>query len=312
MQVIETVTLENHEPGSNKFYTVKLESNDDTFAVGYVYGPIGTVLGTGYKVQGVDQTTAKREYDKLIAKKMKDHYNPVNAAGPSAVPVIDKVDSGIRAQLLNSIAESEAKKYINDPDWGMEQKFDGKHLLMNKSDSGVTAVNKKGFLCSFPSTYADALNLLKPEELVLDGEDVKGIYYVFDILSVNGEDLRNLTYLARWQTLQGMKEKFPAKGVFRVADMAVTKEEKQAMFDRLKAENAEGCVFKRLSAKFKAGRPAAGGDMLKFKFVATASFIVARVNQKSSIGISLLNEKGVMVDMGNCTIAQNTVTPVAG
>jgi bifunctional non-homologous end joining protein LigD len=270
-----------------------------------VYGPIGAVLGTGYKVQGVDIATAQKEYDKLIAKKMKDQYKPVGTDGPSAVAVIDKVDSGIRAQLLNPISEDDVEKYINDPDWGMQEKFDGKHMTLNKS-SGITAINKKGFLCSFPSVYADALNSLKPEELVLDGEDVKSIYYIFDILSVNGEDLRKLTYLARWQTLQGMKEKFPAKGVFRVADMAITTEEKRAMFERLKAQKKEGCVFKRLSAKFKAGRPGAGGDMLKCKFYATASFVVRRINDKSSIGLGMYDDKGALVDMGNCTVLNKT------
>ena len=202
MQVIETVTLENHEPGSNKFYTVKLESNDDTFAVGYVYGPIGTVLGTGYKVQGVDQTTAKREYDKLIAKKMKDHYNPVNAAGPSAVPVIDKVDSGIRAQLLNSIDQGQAEQLVSDDGWWMQEKFDGKRTLIRKDGEQVVGINRKGLVVALPQPIVQQALTLDGRQWLMDGEAVGDIYMAFDLLERGGIDLRAKPYSLRLAALE--------------------------------------------------------------------------------------------------------------
>ena len=49
------------------------------------------------------------------------------------------------------------------------------------------------------------------------------------------------------------------------------------MFDKLKEENREGIVFKKKSAPYTHGRPNSGGNMLKYKFYKTATFIVANI-----------------------------------
>jgi len=60
-----------------------------------------------------------------------------------------------------------------------------------------------------------------------------------------------------------------------------------------------------------AGRPNSGGNQLKFKFYDTASVIVTKVNDKRSVGISLLDNE-TAVFMGNVTISVNQEIPKAG
>ena len=65
------------------------------------------------------------------------------------------------------------------------------------------------------------------------------------------------------------------------------KESKRRAFEELKANNAEGVVFKRIWAPYSPGRPNSDGDQLKYKFVETASVIVNAINAKRSVAIAV-------------------------
>lgn len=80
--------------------------------------------------------------------------------------------------------------------------------------------------------------------------------------------------------------------------------DKRVLFDEIKEKKGEGVVFKRSSAKYRIGRPASGGDYLKFKFTADCTCIVAEVNDKRSVRLSLMDGKSV-VNAGNVTIPPN-------
>ena len=84
--------------------------------------------------------------------------------------------------------------------------------------------------------------------------------------------------------------------------------EKTALLNKLRREKREGIVFKKLSSPYTTGRPASGGDNLKHKFYATASFIVGKVNGKRSVSLKLLNGKS-FVEAGNVTIPPNHPIP---
>jgi hypothetical protein len=59
------------------------------------------------------------------------------------------------------------------------------------------------------------------------------------------------------------------------------------MFSQFKGEGKEGVVFKHIDAPYIPGKPNAGGTQLKYKFYETASFIVAKVNDKRSVSLIL-------------------------
>ena len=86
---------------------------------------------------------------------------------------------------------------------------------------------------------------------------------------------------------------------------------KERLFRHLQAERKEGVVFKRLDAQYTPGRPNSGGNQLKHKFCATCSAVVAKINDKRSVELRLLNGKGWIL-CGNVTIPPNCNVPAVG
>lgn len=70
-------------------------------------------------------------------------------------------------------------------------------------------------------------------------------------------------------------------------------------------------MFKRLDAPYTPGKPNSGGPQLKFKFVATLSAVVARINARRSVELSLFNGRS-LVSCGNVTIPANHEIPPVG
>jgi bifunctional non-homologous end joining protein LigD len=87
--------------------------------------------------------------------------------------------------------------------------------------------------------------------------------------------------------------------------------EKKEMIDLLRESKKEGVVFKRLDAAYAPGRPNSGGPQLKYKFYATLSAVVAKVNPQRSVEIRLLNNEGWQ-PAGNVTIPANHPVPTVG
>jgi bifunctional non-homologous end joining protein LigD len=96
-----------------------------------------------------------------------------------------------------------------------------------------------------------------------------------------------------------------------LVETAFTTAQKTALWQRLRRENREGIVFKRLDAPFAPGKPNSGGPQLKFKFVATASAVVAKINVQRSVEVSLFQGRS-LVSCGNVTIPANHEIPQVG
>src|SRR6185437_12403817 len=104
-----------------------------------------------------------------------------------------------------------------------------------------------------------------PVGSVIDFEAIGDTGVLFDLLQLGNEDLRGLGALKRWQRLAGC---MPSSDSIRLVRTAITTAEKRKLYDALRAERAEGVVFKRKDAVYTPGRPNSGGPLLKFKFVA--------------------------------------------
>jgi bifunctional non-homologous end joining protein LigD len=85
------------------------------------------------------------------------------------------------------------------------------------------------------------------------------------------------------------------------------------MLAELRRRKAEGAVFKQTRSLYRSGRPASGGDWLKFKFHETASFIVARLNPgRRSVALELSRGPSERVPAGNVTIPPHRPVPEPG
>jgi len=306
----ERIKLYYREGSSDKVYQAAIEPADDMFVVNFAYGRRGSTLTTGTKTSSpVDYDTAKKIHTKLVSEKKAKGYTE----GENGTPYqhAGKQASGILPQLLNPIEESEVGALLRDDNYCAQEKMDGRHLLVRKQDENVEGINKKGLVVGVPQTVANELRDLSGSFLP-DGESIGDDYHVFDLLEMDGENLRPLPYRERLIRLAGLLllADAAAKHV-RLVQTAFTTKQKTELWERLRRENREGVVFKRHEAPYVPGKPNSGGTQLKFKFVATVSVVVAKINTRRSVEVSLLKGRS-LVSCGNVTIPANHKIPPVG
>tara|TARA_R110001592_G_scaffold148167_3_gene372886 strand:- start:10389 stop:11471 length:1083 start_codon:yes stop_codon:yes gene_type:complete len=309
MEVItqeENITLHYQEGASDKIYQAELIKLNEGWVVYFAYGRRGSSLTQGTKTkQPVKYEAAKKVYNKLVLSKVAKGYASKNSTTTSITTITnDKEDSGIRPQLLNEISKNKAQFFINDDQYCMQEKFDGRRRMIIKNlNDDVTGVNKKGLITPLTSEIAMACDSIEGP-YIIDGEDMGDKIMLFDDITES-----TLSYLERYDILEQLA--YNAPNELEVVKTAWETNTKQIMFDRLKRERAEGVVFKLIDAPYYAGRPASGGDQLKCKFYDTASCIVESVSSvKSSIGLKVYDDSHpvslVGVSVGNATLYPNS------
>jgi bifunctional non-homologous end joining protein LigD len=306
---MKTTTLYFKEGSSDKVYQASIVQQNGGFVVNFAYGRRGSTLNTGTKTSSpVDLPSAEKIFDKLVREKKAKGYTE----GPNGTPYTSeesKEYSGVQPQLLNPIEEDQIEPYILNPDWAMQEKFDGKRLLLLKQGNAVRGINRKGLYCSIPQPIMnDALKV--NGDFLIDGECVGDLYYAFDMLKIGTEDLRDLGYCWRLDNLNNVLRDL-GPGSIRRAITLYEQQEKRDYLALLRKVQVEGVVFKEVNAPYTAGRPNSGGTQLKCKFYATASFVVLAVNKQRSVLLGL-NKDGVQVPAGNVTVPPNQAIPKVG
>ncbi|HYZ23951.1 MAG TPA: DNA ligase D [Rhodopila sp.] len=175
-------------------------------------------------------------------------------------------------------------------DWLTEIKFDGYRLLVFIEDGTVRVITRNGqdWSARLPAVAA-AVRRLPAASAILDGElvslDLNGVssfarlqadlaagrderlfFYVFDLLHLNGWDLRGCPLRSRKQVLRGLDH---WGGMLRYSDHhdGDTVRMRQAAC-RMKLE---GIICKRADAPYQAGR---GHDWLKVKCQGREEFVI--------------------------------------
>lgn len=307
----ENVTLYYREGASDKTYQASLAQKNGGWIVNFAFGRRGATLQTGTKTTApVPYEKAKAIYDKLIREKTGKGYTP----GPDGTPYShtdnEEKDTGVRCQLLNPVDDKEAARLIDDPAYWVQEKFDGRRILLRAESGKAAGINRKGLAVGLPESIAAAAKALG-QSCLLDGECVGDTLHVFDLLELDGADQRPLPYSQRLKQLTALLANVRAKGICLV-ETAMARANKRILFEKLKKEQREGVVFKDCAAPYTPGRPASGGSQLKYKFYATASLIVAKVNDKRSIALELYANKKERVEAGNVTIPPNLPVPKEG
>ena len=307
--VTKSIAMFFREGSSDKEYRIQIEDEGNgKFTVNAFFGRRGGNLKIAPQGNGFDLPTAEKIFTSVVNGKTKKGYKP---DGNTEAAILDGVrkpeDTGLRAQLLNPITESEAEKYLTDDAWVMEEKFDGERLMVEKKAVRDTPIfaNRKGQSTNVPREIEDVIKHM-PSSFVLDGENVSGTFYVFDVLSSNEEDVSTLPYIERIKIRSKILDH--ANGNVKEVKTYIGTKEKKEAFSIMKERGAEGVVFKKADSKYSAGRPASGGSQIKLKFWKSASCIVANHNDKSSIGLEMF-ENGRRVYVGNVTVKLNQTKP---
>ena len=304
---MESITLYCRDGRSDKVYQASIEAKEPGFVVNFAYGRRGSTMNTGTKTQSpVSFEEAQKVHSKLIREKLAKGYTHGSEGTPYSSP--ENINpTGIAPQLLNPVDEASLEALFDSSDYYLQQKHDGRRLLVQKSEEGIRGINRRGLECGLPETIREAAKKIEGY-WVIDGEAVGETLHAFDILELEGVDLRRATYFKRLAVLMNLLMG-AQQNTIRWTDPWIDPQQKRRKFQELQSESAEGVVFKHKDAPYNAGRPASGGAQLKYKFVETASVLVTAINDQRSIGIGFIDHPGTA---GNVALPSNHSVPKIG
>ena len=207
---------------------------------------------------------------------------------------------GSRKAKMPQEVEPELATLVTAPpagdEWLHELKLDGYRILcaVEDGEAQVYTRNAKDWTARF-SPIAKAAAALPVSSALLDGEvvvlkpdgtssfqalqnaltesrDRDLLYYVFDLLYLDGQDLRPAPLTARKEALAGLVSKgFPQdRPVIRLSDHVQGQGE--GFYQQACRHGLEGIVSKRADAPYRSGR---GKDWLKVKCLKRQEFIIA-------------------------------------
>ena len=310
---IQSASLYFREGNSNKEYNAAIEPEGEGYVVTISYGRRGNMLTTGTKTPyPTSLQEATKVFDRLIASKLAKGYQyssaSVGATKPYRQTKCVGKDSGIRCQLLNSIEESEVPRLLTNSTHCLQEKHDGRRLMVRKQGDTITGINRRGLVVAIPDAIREAVEQI-PFDVLIDGEAVGNTLQAFDLLEVKGTCLRKRRYIDRFTSLMMIIP--PGHDALRWVSTSVDPDDKLEIYEELRSTNREGVVFKDMDAAYSPGRPNSGGPQLKFKFVESASFIVTGINHKRSVTLGLY-DGDKLVPAGNVTIPPNHAIPQVG
>jgi bifunctional non-homologous end joining protein LigD len=260
-------------------------------------------MQTGTKTRTpVSKDEALKIWEKLIHEKKAKGYHEGEAAPAYTEEDGTTKDTGLRAMLLTPASEDDALRFLSDPKWGAQEKLNGKRIMIRGAQGTVVGANRRGLARSIPQAVASALARV---DAVLDGEMMGPRFCAFDLLEDQKVDLRREDYAFRHSRLV---ERF-GPSVFpeiQIVPLALRQTEKRALFEALKAKNAEGIVFKMLGgAGYTLGRSEnlAKATAVKVKFYASGEFVVTDWNLgRQSVALGAYRKDGALLSVGNVTV----------
>jgi bifunctional non-homologous end joining protein LigD len=204
----------------------------------------------------------------------------------SSAPLPDFVEP-MKAQLVDSIRPG---------DWIYEIKFDGYRALALRGgrETRILSRNQKNLGKKFPE-ITSSIAALHVQDLIVDGEvvalDDKGrpsfqllqgydmglvrppiVFYAFDLLRLNGEELRGLPIEERKAKLAALL-KNPPPSIRYSASFTQNIEE---LLNRVRELSLEGLIGKRAGSKYDSKR---SGAWIKIKLYQQESFVVGGYTQ---------------------------------
>jgi ATP-dependent DNA ligase len=164
------------------------------------------------------------------------------------------------------MAATLTQERFTGPEWLFERKFDGIRLLAFKQGAEVQLFSRN-HLPQYVPAVARASAKLPHDELILDGEVTwpggEVSYHVFDIMWLDGRDLRALPLEERLELLKQLPLNGPLHRVEPVID--------SSPWERAEREGWEGVIAKRRDSLYEHRR---SRNWLKMKCELSQNFIV--------------------------------------
>lgn len=307
------------EGSSDKEYIIQLKARDGGFVLITYHGRRGSTLTETLKTKApVEYDVAKKAFDKAVNERLGKRYVPDDDQGAAMVSAGQElVPTGLIPHLLNVMTEAELEQAIEDDGWVLQEKHNGHRRGFALNESATISANRKGFSVAYPSEVSGDLERCCVDflPLTVDGELIGTRYVVFDVREVRGQRVEAMSLETRLEHMEQLRAALSAGGSkhVEVVVTAYTPEAKRQLFERVKAEKGEGVVAKKRGTPYTPGKPASGGTHLKFPFLQfTTAIVTSQHPTKSSFGVSMLDELGNLVSVGNCTVPANKSTPAIG
>jgi bifunctional non-homologous end joining protein LigD len=310
------ISLYFREGSSDKVYHAQIAPDgNDLYSVNFQYGRRGSTLQTGSKTTApVALEQAKKIFDKLVAEKRAKGYTDGESGIPYSGGNLEKRRFEYTPQLLNFIDEPTMLDYLRHPDWLMQEKMDGVRQIIVRRGNSVTTGNRNGLTVATSAAIVNAV-LALDHDYVLDGEAIGDVFWPFDLLSLDGNDITHRPLAYRQQVLTDILRAKPSKAIGLVRT-AISEHDKHALLNTIRAEHGEGVVFKNSHARYTPGRPASGGDALKHKFKASASCaVLSHSSGKRSVQIAVSKDAAsaltleLFIEIGNVAIPGSEPLP---
>jgi DNA ligase D-like protein (predicted ligase) len=167
-------------------------------------------------------------------------------------------------------------------EWMFERKYDGIRLLAFRQGNEVRLLSRNQLPQNCPS-ICDAVAKLPAREVILDGELTHGrsglVYYVFDVLWLEGRDLMSRPLAERHEVLQTLSLQPPLHRVQPITE--------PNPWERACREGWEGVIAKRLDSVYEHRR---SPHWLKMKCEASQEFVIGGFTdpQGSRVGLGAL------------------------
>ncbi len=270
MTTVKSIALFFQEGTHDKVYNASLvREADGTFSVNVAWGRRNSGLNTGKKANHTTLGEAEKQFAKVVREKTQKGYQeltsevqpaevapPVGQGSGTLAPSAKK-KVGFAAQLLEPSEPHELEGLLDGDSYVAQQKLDGIRVLAHLEEHEIVPVNRNGERTD--KATAAALRGLAglPVGTVVDGEIMgDGSYWLFDVLRLGRQDITHVGYEERWLILADELGPDLAGGV-EVLRLAMTTDDKRALFRGLVTAGAEGIVFKTRTAPYTAGRSAA-------------------------------------------------------
>jgi bifunctional non-homologous end joining protein LigD len=201
-------------------------------------------------------------------------------------PAAPRRSGGTCRPMLATLAEDVPR----GAGWAFEVKWDGYRAIATEAGGDVTLTSRNGndLTGRFRNVAKEIPKAVKTPDCILDGEvcalDEAGrssfsamqqgkpgtpiVYYVFDVLEIEGEPVVDLPLVERRKLLAGLLDRRN-----RTVRLSEAFDDGQALLDAAKQQQLEGIIAKRLDSRYLPGKRTR--DWLKIKTHSEQEFIVA-------------------------------------
>ena len=205
-------------------------------------------------------------------------------------------------QLLTALDDgTEAAARLLDPNYAVQQKFDGQRTLIHVEKHSITAYNRDGLTSRISKEILSQAQRFTPlAPLMFDGEWIRQVksFYSFDLLELEGTNLQNQKFIDRIGLLRETLQP-EATSLIYAARTEIEEAGKIALLTQIRDSNLEGIVLKRLAGIYTMRREPRD---YKHKFTHDASFIVLRRNEKASVDLGVYDDNHNIVEVGSVKI----------